>query len=369
MSEKLKYQIGIGLIKGVGPILARNLIAYLGDEEAVFKESVKNLSKIPGIGTVLAQSVSRADVLKRAEQEMSFIQKHAIDALYFTDSRYPIRLHQCSDAPLMIYSKGKIDLNVVHVLSVVGTRRPSEGGKTICERLIQDLAQLFPNLVIVSGMAYGIDICAHRQSIRSGIGTVGVMAHGLDMLYPSIHRDAAVQMMSNGALVTEFMSGTQPDKQNFVRRNRIIAGLSDATLVIESDVKGGALITADIAASYNRDVLAVPGSPGVVTSAGCNYLIKSNIAALVESAEDIAMALRWEVLRKGTEAVQRKLFPEFDNNDEKKLYELLLCEGEMTASALSVKSGMPVSKVNALMLSMEFGGWIKVLPGNNFKLI
>jgi DNA processing protein len=369
LENKLRYKIGVGLIKGIGPVLARQLIAYLGDEEAVFKESFQALSKIPGIGAVLAESIRQSDVLSRADAEISFVQKHNLDVLYFTDDRYPFRLRSCDDAPLLLYSKGNVDYNSLHLLSVVGTRRPSENGKGVCEKIIESLAGMFPDLIVVSGMAYGIDICAHRQSLKSGLATVGVVAHGLDRIYPPLHRDVAMQMLSNGALITEFMSGTDPDRQNFVRRNRIIAGLSDATLVVESGVKGGALITADIASSYQRDVLAVPGFPGVETSAGCNYLIKNNIAALVESADDVAAALNWEVAKQTAKAVQRRLFPEFSSPDEQILFEMLLQEGEMTASLLSARSGIAVSKVNALMLTLEFDGWVRAMPGSVFKIM
>ena len=369
LDEKLIYRIGIGLIKGIGPVLTRYLIAYLGDESAIFKESAASLAKVPGIGSVRASALVNSHVLTRAEEELNFIDKHKIDVLYFTDKRYPVRLQVCEDAPLIIYSKGNVDYNGLHTLSVVGTRRPSESGKEICEKLLHELAVLFPELVVVSGMAYGIDICAHKQSLKSGLSTIGVLAHGLDMLYPSVHRDVAVQMLEKGALVTEFLSQTQPDRQNFVRRNRIIAGLGDATMVVESGIKGGALITADIASSYNRDVLAIPGFPGVMTSAGCNFLIKKNVAALVESADDIVTALGWEGATVGDVAVQRILFPNFDTPEEQMLFDLLMREHELTSNELSVKSGVPISKVNAIMLKLEFGGWVKTLPGSSFKII
>lgn len=369
MEERLKYRIGIGLVKGIGPVLARNLIAYLGDEEAIFRESFSCLSKVPGIGTLLANAIVKSDVLMRAEQEMLFIEKHKIEPLYFTDERYPMRLQMCDDAPLILYSRGDVDYNSLHTISVVGTRRPSENGKELCSRLVQELSVLFPELLVVSGMAYGIDICAHKQALKGGLSTIGVLAHGLDMLYPSVHRDVAVQMLERGALVTEFLSGTQPDRQNFIRRNRIIAGLSDATLVVESGIKGGALITADIASSYNRDVLAVPGFPGVATSAGCNYLIKKNIAAMVETVEDVVDSLGWERASTSQATVQRSLFPSFTSPDEQVLFDLLMKEGELTSSLMSVKSGIPVSKVNAIMLAFEFDGWVKTLPGNVFKVI
>lgn len=349
--------------------MARQLIAYVGDEESVFKESASTLAKIPGVGSVLANSIKSADVLSRAKDEINFINKHNIDVLYFTDDRYPYRLHVCEDAPLILYSRGNIDYNSLHIISVVGTRRPSDGGKQVCENIVDGLAQLFPDLIIVSGMAYGIDICAHRQSLKSGLNTIGVVAHGLDRIYPPMHRDVAAQMIERGAIITEFMSGTNPDRQNFVMRNRIIAGLSDATLVVESGAKGGALITADIAFSYQRDVLAVPGFPGMGASVGCNYLIKNNIAALVENADDVVKALNWEPEGRVAKVVQRALFPEFSNADEKQLFEMLVDDGESTASLMSSRSGLPVSKINAIMLGFEFSGWIKALPGGVFKII
>lgn len=369
MDDALKFRIAIGLVKGVGNVLARNLIAYLGSVEAVFQQNLRSLSKVPGIGPAVATAILEAGVMERAEAEVAFVNQHRLQTLFFLDEAYPVRLQQCEDAPLLLYAKGNVEWNSAKIISIVGTRQPSDFGKEFCARLVADLAGLFPDLVVVSGMAYGIDICAHRQALKSGLSTVGVLAHGLDMLYPPMHRDTAVQMTTQGALLTEFMSKSRPDKQNFVKRNRIVAGLSDATLVVESGIKGGALITADLAVSYNRDVLAVPNAPGFGPAAGCNYLIKKNLAALVESAGDVAEALGWEQQVGEKAAVQKKLFPVFSGDEARNIYELLQREGDLTSSVISVKTNIPVSRVNALMLTLEFDGWVKALPGNLFHLI
>jgi len=369
--HQLKYRIGISLIKGIGPVLARNLIAYAGGVEAVFKESEKDLSKIPGIGTVLAATIKKADVLQRAEQEISFIEKHDIKPLFFTDEKYPRKLSYCDDAPLMLYVKGNVEFGLRPVLSIVGTRRATERGKIMCEQFVKELAQGYPDVIIVSGLAYGIDICAHKAALKNRLDTVAVVAHGLDRVYPYVHRNVAKEMIGNGgAVVTEFLSGTNPDRHNFVQRNRIVAGLSDAVVVVESGIKGGALITARIASSYNRDVLAFPGSPQDELARGCNYLIKKNVAALIENVEDLEYALGWESKVKNIAGeVQRKLFTEFNSKEEELLYNLLTTEKELTVSELSLKSKLPVSSVNALLLNLEFEGLVKALPGNAYRAL
>lgn len=369
ISEKLKYQIALTLIKGVGPVLARNLIAYLGGEEAVFKEKASTLQKIPGIGTALAKDIVSAEVMQRAEQEIAFLEKKNIKPLYYTDSDYPQRLNNCDDAPIILYALGEHDLNSHRVLSVVGTRKVTEEGKINCEKLIEGLSQMFPNLLIVSGLAYGVDIWAHKQSLKHGLPTVGVLAHGLDRIYPPMHRQTAVEMLERGGLLTEFLSETEPDKPNFVKRNRIIAGMADAVVVIESGAKGGALITATLASSYNRDVLAFPGRVSDPMSAGCHWLVKRNLAALVETHEDVANALGWEAEMRSTGAVQAKLFMEFGSDEEQRIYQLLLQEREADINWLCVKCNLPVSKVSSVLLGFEFEGLVKSMPGNKFRLV
>ncbi len=368
LTELLKYQIALSLVKGIGPKLARNLVAYVGEVEEVFKQSERSLSKIPGIGSVVAKSIKSADVLERAEEEIEFILQHQIQPLFYTNPEFPSRLNYCDDAPLMIFLKGQNKLDSRKIIGIVGTRQASEDAKINCEKLVSGLAVNFPDLVIVSGLAYGVDVCAHQSALKNSIATYGVLAHGLDRIYPSLHRNTAAQMIGQGGLVTEFLTKTNPDKPNFVRRNRIVAGLVDALIVVESGVKGGAVITARIASSYNRDVLAFPGSVNYEMAKGCNYLIKSNIAGLIEDSQDVANALGWEV-DKNHNSVQKKIFNEFNNSEEELLYTLLYNNKEMTANELSLASNLPVSKVSANMLSLEFAGMVKSLPGNAFRLL
>ena len=370
-NPNLQYQIALSLIKGIGPVLARNLIAYLGSEKAIFEEKKHAFEKIPGIGTNLSTLLKKIDkpaLLKRAETEVAFIEKHKITTHFFTDEHYPRRLSFCEDAPLFLFSKGNVDFDTSKIIGIVGTRRPSDYGLSQCEKLIVDLAQRHPNTIIVSGLAYGIDICAHRAALRNNLPTLAVLAHGLDRIYPGTHTQTAREIMHHGALVTEFMTGTNPDKPNFVRRNRIVAGLCDAVVVIESAVKGGALITADIAASYGRDVLAYPGRVGDDTSSGCNRLIKTNVAALIESVEDLEYALGWESATK-SQAIQGSLFAVADTPEEKAIMNILLVEKEMNLNLLALKCAMPVGKVSATLLDLEFKGLIKSRPGGIYKII
>ncbi len=368
MSEKLLYQIAISLIKGIGPKLARNLIAYVGDVEEVFRQSKKSLLKVPGIGNVSVDLIKSADVLDRAKEELAFIHKHEITPLFYNSEGFPQRLKNCDDAPLMLFLKGENSLNSSRIISVVGTRKPTENGKINCEHLIKQLSEAYPDLIIVSGLAYGIDVCSHRSSISHGLTNYGVLAHGLDRIYPSVHRNIAAQMVQNGGLVTEFLSQTNPDRPNFVRRNRIVAGLCDALVVVESSLKGGAVITARIAHSYNRDVLAFPGQVQDEVAGGCNYLIKKNYAALIENVEDLQEALGWEREMKSNQ-IQKKLFIDFKTTEEEQLYNLLKDNKELTANELSLMSELPVSKVSASLLSLEFEGVVKSLPGNAFRFV
>jgi len=362
------YQIAISLIKGIGPKLARNLIAYVGDESAVFTQPKRLLEKIPGIGPALAAVIKKSDVLERAWEEVSFIEKHGVSPLFFTDDQFPSRLTFCDDAPLMLYLKGEKNLDRAKVLGVVGTRKPTQGGKMHCEKLIHELSLHYPQAVIISGLAYGIDISAHRSALKHDLATFGVLAHGLDRLYPGMHRETAKRMLEQGGLVTEFLSQTNPDKPNFVRRNRIVAGLCDGLIVVESGIKGGALITARIAHSYNRDVLAFPGCPEEEVAKGCNYLIKRNIAALIENVEDLEYALGWE-REEVKQPKQTTLFNQFNSENEAQLYRMLLENKELTANELSLRCNLPVSKVSAGMLALEFSGLVKCLPGNAFRIL
>ncbi len=369
-NNTLRFKIGITLIKGIGNNLAKNLIAYIGSEEGVFSETQKNLAKIPGIGEVLSNEIVNADVLKRADTEIEFIIKNKIIPYYFTDREYPFRLKECADSPIMIYTRGNCNLNDGKFIGIVGTRNATEAGKDNCKRLITDLAQKLPNTIIVSGMAYGVDICAHKAALDFNLPTIGVVGHGLDRIYPAVHRPTAVKMVENGMLLTEYLSGTNPDRQNFVQRNRIIAGLCDTTIVIESANRGGALITADVANSYNRDVFAFPGRVGDEWSAGCNALIKYNKASLIESAEDMMRFMNWEKHEvKSSSNIQTTLFLDLTDEEQSIVSMLRQLNDGLQLNELAIKLEAPISKISPMLLEMEFKGILKCMPGSVYKIV
>ncbi|MEA3443344.1 MAG: DNA-processing protein DprA [Bacteroidota bacterium] len=364
----LRYKIGISLITGLGPVNTRKIVSKLGSVEAIFSEKKRSLLKISGVGNLLANNIINQKVLARADEEIAFINKNGISCFFLLDDDFPYRLKQCTDTPIVIYAKGNVDLNRRKILSVVGTRKASQYGISNCEKLIIDLAKHRDELIIVSGLAYGIDICAHKTALANDIPTVAVLGHGLDMLYPSMHQQVATQMKSKGALISDFPSASKLDPKNFVRRNRIIAGLADATIVIESAAKGGSLITADIAESYNRDVFTFPGRVNDSYSKGCHYLIKTNRAALIENAEDLEFMLSWDIDKKKSTAVQQKLFSNL-SSDEQEVLSLLREYGELAIDLISMKTKLPGNKVSSLLLSLEFAGFVKPLPGKIFTLI
>ena len=366
----LQYKIAITLVRGIGTALAKNLIAYLGSEEAVFTETPQALAKIPGIGEVLSREITTSNALQRAAEEIEFIEKNKIECFYFNDKNYPYRLKECSDAPIMLYSKGKGSLNEAKFIGIVGTRNATEQGRDNCRRLIEDLSRAMPNAVIVSGLAYGVDICAHKAALDAGMATFGVVGHGLDRIYPAMHRSTAVRMLENGRLLTEYLSRTNPDRQNFVQRNRIIAGMCDATVVVESAARGGALLTADAATSYNRDVFAFPGRVGDEWSAGCNALIKSNRAALIECADDLLNFMCWEKQDAGhPKFVQTTLFPDLNENEMLLFTLLRQFPDGLQLNDLAIRTAMPVSKVSAMLLGMEFKGLVRISPGNLYRIV
>jgi DNA processing protein len=356
-------------LPGVGDITAKNLIAYCGSTEEVFKANKKTLEKIPGIGTVLIDVISngeiQSDALKRAEEEIKFIEKEKITVLFFTDKNFPYRLKQCDDAPVLLYNKGNADLNAEKIISIVGTRNATNYGRKTTEKIIKDLSPFSP--LIVSGLAYGIDIVAHRAALKNNLQTVGVLAHGLDLLYPAEHANTAKQMTEQGGLLTEFISQTEMVPEFFPRRNRIVAGLADATIVIESKKSGGSLITADIANSYSREVFAVPGRLDESSSEGCNQLIKANKAMLIQSAEDIVKALNWDVQTKKPKQMQAELFKNL-SGEEELLVNILKEKKGVHIDELSVVSNLPINKTATLLLNLEFSGIVKSLPGKIFEL-
>jgi DNA processing protein len=370
--DLLKYQIGINQIKGIGPHLAKNLIAYLGGVEAVFTEKRNTLAKIPGIGEVLSKEITSQDVLKRAEKEIEFIEKNKIETHFYTQKSYPYRLKECADSPVMLYYKGKKNLNEGKFIGIVGTRKATDAGKDICKQIVTDFSSKLAKVTIVSGLAYGIDIYAHKASCEVELPTIGVLGHGLDRIYPGAHRSTAVKMLEKGGLLTEFMSETNPNKQNFVQRNRIIAGMCDALIVVESGRKGGALITAELSNDYNRDVFAVPGRIGDEYSAGCNLLIKQNRASLIESADDVIRFMNWEEnsnLDKRNETIQTALFEQL-TDEEQGIVSILRQHSEgININELSVLLKMPFSQLSSKLLDMEFRGLVKCLPGGMYRVV
>lgn len=366
MDEKKVYKIAISLIPGIGGILARNLIAYVGSVEGVFRESVKSLMKIPGIGEVNARRIQQKGIIQKAEKEIGFIEKNNIELLFYTDKNYPRRLKTCVDAPLLIYTKGNMNLDEQRVISIVGTRNATDYGKQVCDELIQQFSERNYPILVVSGLAYGIDVQAHKSALKYNIPTVAVVAHGMDKLYPSLHSEIAKKMLETGGLVTDFPSGTKIDPPNFLRRNRIIAGLADATVVVESAGKGGALVTADIASSYNRDVFAFPGRSGDTYSKGCNQLIRNSGAALIEGIDDLEYFMGWEMTEK-EKVIQSSLFVDL-SPEEEKVVELLTKNGELFIDQISAELQLPVSRVSAMLLNLEFKNVLVALPGKMYKL-
>ncbi|MCX6274475.1 MAG: DNA-processing protein DprA [Bacteroidetes bacterium] len=364
--ERLKYQIALTLLPGVGPVLAKNLVSYCGSVENIFKKKKANLERIPGIGVERAAAIANHAVFDQAEKEVAFIRKHKITSLFYTDQEYPIRLKNCEDAPPLLFFKGKCDMNAERMVAIVGTRHSTAYGKEITEQLVGDLGKY--NAVIVSGLAYGIDIVAHKACVKNNVPTIGVLAHGLDRIYPAEHKPTAEKMVRNGGVLTEFISKTNPDRENFPSRNRIVAGMVDAVIVVESALKGGALITADIANGYNREVFAVPGRANSTYSQGCNEYIRLNKAALAENAEHIASLMNWNTPEKSKPPKQLNIFREL-NPEEKVLIDLLKEKGKIDIDTLMIQSGLPVHKVSSTLLNLEFDGMLKALPGKMFELL
>lgn len=363
--QDLIFKVATSLITGIGNIGAKRLIAYCGGAEAVFKEKKSSLTKIPGIGEVGAQKVIQSNAVALAEEELKLIEKNQIDVHYFLEESYPQRLLHCEDGPVILYTKGKVDLNAKRLISIVGTRKATIKGKEFTEKLIRDIKAFDP--VILSGLAYGIDITAHKSAIKQNLKTMAVLASGLDDVYPKVHMKYAKEMQEHGGLISDYSCNTAMIPANFAERNRIVAGMSDAVIVVESSEKGGSLITADIANSYNRDVFAVPGRPNDSQSAGCNRLIKRNQAALIESAKDIQYLLGWELTHRPKE-YQPELFVEL-TMDEQKIINAFGSETKLAVDELALNAAMPMSKITGILLGLEFKGMIRSLPGKLFELL
>ncbi len=366
MPDSLQHQIALTLVPQVGPVTAKVLLSYCGSAEAVFRAPRKDLVKIPGVGPVTADYLLSAEPLRCAERELVFLEQHGVEALFYTHESYPARLKQCHDCPPVIYFKGSASglLGARHIVAIVGTRQPTEYGKAICEELVEGLQQY--NTVIVSGLAFGIDITAHRKACATDIPNIGVLGHGLSNIYPSQHRSIALKMLENGGLVTEYTHDTKPDREHFPMRNRIIAGLCDALVVVETAESGGSMITAELANQYERDIFAVPGRVRDPKSAGCNLLIRKEAAKLAESAADIATAMRWDETHK-QKSVQTQLFPDL-NPAETKLLDIIREQPEIPIDQLTLAAKLSPGELASLILGLEFKGIIRTLPGKRYMV-
>jgi DNA processing protein len=366
LSIELPSQIALTLINGVGDILAKNLVAYCGSAEEVFKTGKSKLEKIPGIGSYVASAIQKnKEAFEKAESEIAFIEKNKISPLFFTDANYPNRLKHCSDSPILLFYKGTANLNAEKIVSVVGTRTPSLDGKILTEKLVTDLQKT--GCLIVSGMAYGIDVEAHKSALHCGLETIGVMAHGLDRVYPSSHSNYAKEMITQGGLLTEFLSETNPDRENFPKRNRIVAGMCDAIVVVESKKDGGSLITTTIANSYNKDVFAFPGKPGDPLSEGCNGLIKLNKASLIENADDLIYHMNWNLNLKQKPSSQIPLSISL-SEEEQQIMNAFKEKQSLHIDEICYATNFTVSQTSSYLLQLEFSNIIKSLPGKMYRL-
>lgn len=364
-SEDLLYTLALQHVPNLGDTTAKKLIRKFGSAKNIFQEKRSNLLKIDGIGQTRIQEISNPGLLKEAEEELKFIEANKIRVHYYQDMDYPEKLKHCSDGPIILFSRGNIDLDRKRIISVVGTRKITAHGISFCEELIENIAVLDP--VIISGFAYGVDITAQKAAVKNNLQTIGCLAHGLNQIYPKTHKKYIPEIEQNGGFFTDFWSTDNFDRNNFLKRNRIIAGLSEATIVIESAEKGGALVTADIANSYDREVFAVPGRPSDKYSLGCNNLIKSQNAHVLTSAADLAFILGWEIEQKQN-SVQKQLFIELEG-DEQKLYEFLKTSGKTELDIVALHCNIPTFKTASLLLNMELKGAIRPLPGKLFEVI
>jgi len=365
--EDLFHLMALLKVDGIGDVNAKKLITQCGSVANVFKEKKSTLLKISGVGDSIINRLKDDSIFKRTENELNFIERNEIETITFYDDKYPKRLKHCFDAPLILFNKGKINFEKQKIISVVGTRQMTGYGKKVLEDLFEDLKEFDP--IIVSGLAYGVDIYAHQLAMKYNFQTIAVLAHGLDRIYPAVHKNDAVKMQDNGGLLTEFWSGSRPDRENFVKRNRIVAGLSQATILIESAEKGGSLITADIANSYNRDVFAVPARISDKYSVGCNNLIKTNRASVLTSAKDLAYILNWEKENNSNQkTIQKQLFIEL-NEYEKTIYNYLLKEGKQQLDVISLHCNFPIYKTASILLNLELKGITRPLPGKYFEAV
>jgi DNA processing protein len=363
--QDLFYLLALQRVEGVGDIMAKKLLSHLGSAAAVFNAKTAQLSSIDGVGAVLIKNLKDQSVFEKANQELEFMKAYDIKAIYFQDEEYPERLKHCIDGPVLLFSSGTIDLKNRKIISIVGTRQITSYGIEFTRKLIEDLAPLDP--IIVSGFAYGVDIVAHQLAMENNLQTIGILAHGLNQVYPKTHKKYVAKIEENGGFMTEFWSSSNPDKENFVRRNRIVAGMSEATIVIESADRGGSLITANMANDYNRDVFAVPGRVTDKYSQGCNNLIKTQKANVLTSAADLIYILNWD-LEKEVKTIQKQLFVTLET-EEQKVYDYLLKNGKEILDIIALQCDFPIYKISGMLLNMELKGVIRPLPGKLFEAI
>lgn len=370
MQDEQIYTLALTRIPGLGLMGAYNLVRTLGSASAIFQHRKELKELLPEVSDKLIKALDCPEAFHRAEEELKYAEKNQIQCITLNDAAYPSRLKECEDAPLALFYRGNAPLNALKVISMVGTRHATAYGEDLCQSFIRELKELRPDVLIVSGLAYGIDICAHRAALQHGFATIGVLAHGLDRIYPTAHRKTAIDMMNHGGLLTEFMSGTNPDRQNFVKRNRIVAGMSDATIVVESAIKGGALITAELAESYHRDCFAFPGRTTDIYSAGCNEIIRNNRASLLSSAEDFVNAIGWNLTNNKTkDVIQRELFPEL-SEEEKKIVQVLHRNPDgIQINTLVVETNIPINRISAILFELEMKGVVRALAGGVYRLL
>ena len=363
MEDLRIYQIALKHLAGVGSVRAKALMDHFGGLREVFEVKHERWAEVARIGPATLRKVSRSEALKAAEEELKFVEKRGLKTLFFTDEAYPKRLRHCSDSPILLYTQGSMHLNPERTVAIIGTRNNTEYGQRSTEKLIEGLLPFQP--LIISGLALGIDTIAHRMALNVGLPTVAVVGHSLDRVYPPTNTTLAKRMQENGGLISEFNQGTKPDRENFPQRNRIVAGMADVTIVIESGVKGGSLITAGQALSYHRDVCALPGPIDSTASQGCHQLIRRNQAALIQSADDLADHMGWVLADK--QPTQTRLFEDL-SNEEQRIVQALQRNNDVGIDDISIASGLPMSATSNTLLSLEFKGVVRSLPGKRYQL-
>lgn len=363
--ERLLAILRLQKTKSVGDILAKKLIAAVGDVEQIFRESIQNLIKIDGVGSAVIKALQDNSAIKIAEKELAYLQSQKINYSYFLDDDYPYLLKHCVDGPILFFHEGSIDFTNDRIISIVGTRNITSYGRERCQEIISDLTPYNP--VIVSGFAYGVDIESHKSAIKNNLQTIGVLAHGFEQIYPKSHKKYVHEVMKNGGFITEFWHNENPLRENFLKRNRIVAGLANVTIVVESAEKGGSLVTADIANSYSRDVFAVPGKTTDIYSKGCNNLIQDNKAHLLDAAETIAKMLNWDSSSEKGKSIAKR--PAIDlNENEQKVYIYLQENGKQLLDVISLACSIPIYELSSILLQMELKGIVKPLPGKLFEV-